>query len=75
VREKRYGHGSAASIAAQEQAEQAAAGEAPEATEDAPTATEAADLPGEDAADEPQPSGSGEPVEDEAPAEPVPARE
>jgi large subunit ribosomal protein L19 len=91
VREKRYGHGSAADIAAQEAA---AAEKALQATEDAPTATEAGDLPGnepsevdepvgEDVAeepgeietDEPQPSASGEPVEDEPAAEPVPARE
>jgi large subunit ribosomal protein L19 len=90
VREKRYGHGSAADIAAQE----AAAETTLEATEDEPAATEAGDLPGEEPseaagevsveaaeepgeveADEPQPSDSGEPVEDEPAEEPVPARE
>jgi large subunit ribosomal protein L19 len=89
VREKRYGHGSAADIAAQE-----ARAASLHATEDAPTATEAGDLPGEDAseapepvsaeaaeqpgeaeAEEPTPTDSGEPVEDEPAAEPVPARE
>jgi large subunit ribosomal protein L19 len=91
VREKRYGHGSAADIAAQEAA---AAEKSLEATEDEPTVTEAGDLPGEEAAEvqepvseetaeepgeaeaeEPQPTDSGEPVEDEPAAEPVPARE
>jgi large subunit ribosomal protein L19 len=91
VREKRYGHGSAADIAAQEAA---AAEKTLQATEDAPTATEAGDLPGDEPsevdepvsadaaetpgeveADEPQATDSGEPVEDEPAAEPVPARE
>jgi large subunit ribosomal protein L19 len=78
VREKRYGHGSAADIAAREASLAA--------TEDAPTATEAGDLPGEDVSevgevaedaaepvaaaetDEPADTESGEPVVDEAPA-------
>jgi large subunit ribosomal protein L19 len=78
VREKRYGHGSAADLAAQEATLQA--------TEEAPTVTEAGDLPGEDGAeagtvpaeaatepgeaeaDEPAATDSGEPAADEAPA-------
>jgi large subunit ribosomal protein L19 len=77
VRERRYGHGGTL-----EQAQEARLA----ATEDAPTATEAGDLPGEETADagevsaeaaeqpgeaeaeEPTPTDSGEPVEDEAPA-------
>src|SRR3954463_1886156 len=58
VREKRYGHGSAADLAARARpAPEAAAAEEErtlQATEDAPTATEAGDLPGEE---------SSEPVE------------
>jgi large subunit ribosomal protein L19 len=91
VREKRYGHGSAADLAAREAA---AAEKTLQATEDEPTATEAGDLPGSEAsevdvpvsaeaaeepgeaeAEEPQATDSGEPVEDEPAAEPVPARE
>jgi large subunit ribosomal protein L19 len=77
VREKRYGHGSAADIAAQERAAAAAAAAEEErtlqATEDAPTVTEAGDLPGQE-------SSEPEAVEAEAPAgepeaETVPAAE
>ena len=87
VREKRYGHGSAADIAAQERAaaEAAAAAEeerALQATEDAPAATEAGDLPGEESSEavEPTAMDEAEPAETEAPAgepeaETVPAAE
>jgi len=72
VREKRYGHGSAADIAAQERAaaEAAAAAEQErtlQATEDAPTATEAGDLPGEESS-EPATTVEAESAEAEAPA-------
>jgi large subunit ribosomal protein L19 len=80
VREKRYGHGSAADIAAQERAAEAAAAEA-EALEAAEAedvtvaeesseavSAEAAETPVEAEAEEPAATDSGEPVEDEAPA-------
>jgi large subunit ribosomal protein L19 len=80
VREKRYGHGSAADIAAQERAAEAAAAEA---EAEAATAQAAEDEPVEadetvtaEATEEPAATDSGEAAEDEAPeAEAVPAAE
>src|SRR3954453_15069068 len=74
VREKRYGHGSAADIAAQERAAAEAAAAEEErtlqATEDAPTATEAGDPPGEESSEAVEPAATDEPelAEAEAPA-------
>ena len=81
VREKRYGHGSAADIAAQERAaaESAAAEQERtlQATEDAPTATEAGDLPGDESweAAGPATTGEAEAPAGEPEAETVPAAE
>ena len=64
VRERRYGHGGTL-----EQAAEATRAEADEtAAEAAEVSAEATEQPGEAEAEEPTPTDSGEPVEDEAPA-------
>ncbi len=83
VREKRYGHGSAADLAARERAAAEAAAAEEErtlqATEDAPTVTEADDLPGvqssEPAATDEAASDEAEAPAGEPEAETVPAAE
>src|SRR3954467_4200842 len=86
VREKRYGHGSAADLAARDRAAAEAAAAEEErklqATEGAPAATEAGDLPGKESSEAVEPAATAEPApaEAEAPAgepdaETVPAAE
>jgi large subunit ribosomal protein L19 len=79
VREKRYGHGSAADLAARERAAAEAAAAEEErtlqATEDAPAATEAGDLPGEESSEAVEPTAADETPAGEPEAETAPASE
>jgi len=79
VREKRYGHGSAADLAARDRAAAEAAAAEEErtlqATEDAPTATEAGDLPGEESSEPVETTAADETPAGEPEAETVPAAE